>query len=93
MQEKEREMNTLGLIKLFQQCIAYERLVYEVNTRAMPDHLFELYKQIADLGRDIDSQAQPNAPAPVQVETVEQKIISLEDLLKQVNKAEQKKAA
>ena len=84
-------MDSLGLVKILQQCIAYERLVYEVNTRAMPNHLFELYRQIAGLGRDIDSQVQPNAPT--QVETVEQKIISLEDLLKQVNKVEQKKAA
>jgi hypothetical protein len=91
MQEKEREMNTLGLIKTLQQCIAYERLVYEVNTRAMPDHQFELYKQITDLGRDTESQVQPNAP--VQVEAVEQKIINLEAILKQVNQVEKKKAA
>src|SRR5260370_36406047 len=84
MQQKEREMNTLGLIKTLQQCIAYERLVYEVNTRSMPDHLFELYEQIADQGRGINSQVQPNAPAATQVATVEQKIISLEDILKQV---------
>ena len=97
MRKKERELNTLHFIKLIQQCIAYERLIYEVNTRAMPDHLFEIYEQLTDLGRDMNSQEQPNAPAPVkvevQVEAVEQKIINLEDLLKQVNKAEKKKAA
>src|SRR6266700_1361121 len=93
MRKKEREMNSLGLVIALQQCIAYERLVYEVNTRAMPDHLFELYQQITDLGRDPLSQVQPNVPQPSHVKAVEQKIINLEAILKQVSKAEKKQAA
>lgn len=92
---KERNMNTHELVNILFRCIAYERLIYEVNTRAMPDDLFEVYKQVAALKPAlVNSQAQPmNEPTPVQVEEVEQKIISLEAMLKRVNKIEQKKAA
>lgn len=91
---KEREVNTLDFVRLVQKCIAYERLIYEINTRAMPDELFEIYGQLADIGHDLmDSQVQPNAPAPVQVAAVEHNIINLEAILKKVNKLEQKKAA
>lgn len=89
---KEREMNSLELVKVLQRCIAYERLLYEINTAAMPDHLFELYEQITALDKRIDSQAQANAPAPP-VEAIEQKVINLEAILKQVNEVGKKKAA
>ncbi len=104
---QKRKVDSLALVKVLQQCIAYERLIYEVNTAAMPDSLFELYEQITAFTKDIadmdshqaQEQAQeeetpaPPVPAPAQVEAMEQKIISLEALLKQVNKVELKKAA
>lgn len=91
MQEKSRKLDTQGFIKVLFQCIAYERLIYDVNTRAMPDNLFEIYARLADLREKKERQVEPDIPK--QVEEVERKIISLESFLKQVNQAERKKAA
>ncbi len=90
MQEKARQLNTQRFVKVLFQCIEYERLVYEVNTSAMPERLFELYARLSDM-RDERERVEPDLPQ--QEEEVEQKIISLEAMLKEVNQAVRKKAA
>ncbi len=91
MQEKRRQLDTQGFIRVLFQCIEYERLLYEVNTRAMPDRLFEIYARLTELREEKESPVEPDLPKLV--EEVEQKIISLEAMLKQVNQAERKKIA
>lgn len=91
MQDKARQLDTQGFIRVLFQCIEYERLIYEVNTSAMPDKLFKLYARLEDMREERERPAP--ADIPKQVEEVEQKIISLEAMLKQVNQAERKKAA
>jgi hypothetical protein len=90
MNTKRRELDTLRVIRLLRACIEYERLIYEVNTQVMPDGLFEIYERLAEKREEKPAQPQDS---PAQVEHVEQKIISLEKLLKEVNRAERKKAA
>ena len=71
MQKRERELNTLGVIKVVQQCIAFEQLRYEMHTSAMPDDL-EQYEPLADLDCKIDDSVLPDAPT----QTVEQKVLT-----------------
>lgn len=88
MQDKARQFDTQDFIRVLFQCIAYERLIYEVNTRAMPDDLFELYEQISSQLDHCTQQGQDT-------QAVEQKIIALETLEKRINEHERqrKKAA
>lgn len=90
-----RQGNDAGrdLVRIFQQSIAYERLLYEINTRDMDEHLFDIYAQLAHLGETTEQAAKSVNFTDLPVEAVEQKIIDLEAMLKQVNKASQKKAA
>lgn len=87
MTARHRDLDTLRAVKALQACIEYERMIYEVNTEAMPDPLFEIYKSLAE------RVVEPPPENKLQVEQMEQKIVSLEKLLKEVNQAEQKKAA
>lgn len=88
---KSREYSVLDFIRIVQQCIAYERLIYEVNTYAMPDTLFELYTRLANLEKEASEP--PAQDSQEAVTAVEQKILSLEAIRKQVYMAEKKKAA
>ena len=83
MRKQERELNTINMVKLLQQCIEYERLTHQVNTQDISADMFNTYQRLADIS--------PAAQQPEQAENeLESKIISLESMLKQVNKAERK---
>lgn len=91
MREKHRDLDTMKLIQILHQSIANERLLYEINTRDMPDNLLDTFVRLADVGKEF-SPAQP-IQSGQEVETAEKKIVSLEKLLKEVNKREKKMAA
>ena len=91
MQEKQRQLDTQDFIRNLLLCIEYERLLYEMHTDAQSGQHFERYARLVDQRENAGQQIPLDTPA--HVEDVEQKIISLEALLKQVNQQERKKAA
>lgn len=82
MQNKQRQLDTQNFIRTVYQCIEYERLKCALATGATRAEIDRIYERLAALRKENQSEQ-----APAGVEDVEQKIISLEARLKQVNKA------
>jgi hypothetical protein len=90
MRKRERELHTSNVIRLLQKAIQCERLIYEINTMAMPDDILSTYSLLADVREKLHSIEE--APHRDEMESTKGKIITLEKILRQVNKHERKAA-
>lgn len=90
MQDKARQLDTQGFMRTVYQCIEYERLRCALSTGATRAEIDRIYDRLASLCRE-ESEPAPDVPAQ-DMQEVEQKIISLENVLKQLNKGERKAA-
>lgn len=86
MIKRDKELSTMRLLSWLDDSIESERLLHTVNTKAMPEPLTNAFKRL------IDVRADEHQVKEAQVKATEQKIISLETVLKELNEREKKAA-